>query len=175
MLDYQHQLKEETKISSLKIGFNKVFGYYIDVTKTNLNKVPEHFIKKQTLVNNERFFTEELKEFESKILNADFKISEIENQIFSDLCNEIMKEVYNIQLNADIISKLDIFSSFAILAFKNKYTRPIINNRFGLKITNGRHPVVEQLISNEYEFIGNDIILDDIIEISNTLNDRYTR
>jgi len=161
MLDYQHTLREETKISSLKIGFNKVFGYYIDVTKTNLNKVPEHFIKKQTLVNNERFFTEELKEFESKILNADFKMNEIENQIFSDLCNEIMKEVYNIQLNADIISKLDIFSSFAILAFKNKYTRPIINNGFGLKITNGRHPVVEKLISNDYEFIGNDIILDD--------------
>ena len=161
MLDYQRTLREETQISSLKIGFNKVFGYYIDVTKTNLNKVPEYFIKKQTLVNNERFFTEELKEFESKILNADFKISEIENEIFSDLCNQIMKEVYNIQLNADIISKLDIFSSFAILAFKNKYTRPIINNGFGLKITNGRHPVVEKLISNDYEFIGNDIILDD--------------
>ena len=158
MLNYQNILREETKISSLKIGFNRVFGYYIDVTKTNLDKIPEYFIKKQTLVNNERFFTEELKEFEHKILNADERMNEIENKIFYNLCNQIMGEAYNIQLNADIISKIDIFSSLASLALNNKYTRPIINNTFDLKIKNGRHPVVEKLISNDNEFIGNDIL-----------------
>ncbi len=161
MLNYQKTLKEETQISSLKIGFNKVFGYYIDVTKANADKVPEYFIKKQTLVNNERFFTEDLKEFENKILNADYRINEIEIEIFSDLCSKIMEEAHNIQLNAELISKIDIFSSFASLAKKNKYIRPIVNREFDLKIKNGRHPVVEKLISNDNEFIGNDISFDD--------------
>ena len=161
MLNYQKTLKEETQISSLKIGFNKVFGYYIDVTKANADKVPEYFIKKQTLVNNERFFTEDLKEFENKILNADYRINEIEIEIFSDLCLQIMEEAHNIQLNAELISKIDIFSSFASLAKQNKYIRPIVNREFDLKIKNGRHPVVEKLISNDNEFIGNDISFND--------------
>ena len=159
MLNYQEKLKNETKISSLKIGFNKVFGYYIDVTKTHLDKVPDYFIKKQTLVNNERYFTDKLKEFEDKILNADHQIIDLENKIFQNLCNQIIKEINPIQFNADIISKLDIFCSLAYLSIKNKYTRPIINNGFILDIKGGRHPVVEQLILNNNQFISNDALL----------------
>ena len=159
MLNYQEKLKNETNISSLKIGFNKVFGYYIDITKTHLDKVPDYFIKKQTLVNNERYFTDELKEFEDKILNADYQIIDLENKIFQNLCNQIIKEIDHIQFNADIISKLDIFCSLAYLSIKNKYTRPIINDGFILDIKGGRHPVVEQLILNTNQFISNDALL----------------
>ena len=159
MLDYQQKLRENTNISSLKIGFNKIFGYYIDVTKTHSEKVPEYFIKKQTLVNNERYFTEELKEFEHKILNADYQISNLENKIFDKLCNEILIDVYNIQFNSDCISKIDIFSSLAYLAINNNYVRPLISSGFTLDIKGGRHPVVEQLISSDDSFISNDTFL----------------
>jgi DNA mismatch repair protein MutS len=159
MLNYQQKLKEETNISSLKIRFNKIFGYYIDVTKTHSEKVPEYFIKKQTLVNNERYFTEELKQFEDKILNADHQIMSLENKIFNDLCNQLLKDVHNIQFNADIISKIDISSSLAYLSINNRYVRPIISDGFMLDIKHGRHPVVEELISNDNQFISNDTIL----------------
>ena len=159
MLDYQQKLRENTNISSLKIGFNKIFGYYIDVTKTHSEKVPEYFIKKQTLVNNERYFTEELKEFEHKILNADYQISNLENKIFDKLCNEILIDVHNIQFNSDCISKIDIFSSLAYLAINNNYVRPLISSGFTLDIKGGRHPVVEQLISSDDSFISNDTFL----------------
>jgi DNA mismatch repair protein MutS len=159
MLNYQQKLKEETNISSLKIRFNKIFGYYIDVTKTHSEKVPEYFIKKQTLVNNERYFTEELKQFEDKILNADHQIMSLENKIFNNLCNQLLKDVHNIQFNADIISKIDIFSSLAYLSINNRYVRPIISDGFMLDIKHGRHPVVEELISNDNQFISNDTIL----------------
>ena len=159
MLNYQQKLKEETNISSLKISFNKIFGYYIDVTKIHSEKVPEYFIKKQTLVNNERYFTEELKEFEDKILNADHKIIILENQIFNDLCIQILTNISHIQSNADFISKIDIFSSLAYLSINNRYIRPKISNSFTLEIKNGRHPVVEQLISNDDQFISNDTSL----------------
>ena len=158
MLDYQDKLRSETSISSLKISFNKVFGYYIDVTKTHANKVPDYFIKKQTLVNNERFFTNELKDFEDKILNANYKINELESSIFTNLCQIIINVSNDIQSNAHLIAKIDIFSSLAYLALSNKYTRPIINEKFSLKIKNGRHPVVENLLDNN-QFIGNDISL----------------
>jgi len=159
MLNYQQKLKEETNISSLKIRFNKIFGYYIDVTKTHSEKVPEYFIKKQTLVNNERYFTEELKQFEDKILNADHQIMSLENKIFNNLCNQLLKDVHNIQFNADIISKIDISSSLAYLSINNRYVRPIISDGFILDIKHGRHPVVEELISNDNQFISNDTIL----------------
>ena len=159
MLNYQDKLRSETSISSLKISFNKVFGYYIDVTKTHANKVPDYFIKKQTLVNNERFFTNELKDFEDKILNADYKINELETTIFNDLCQVIINVSNDIQFNAYLMAKIDIFSSLAYLAINNKYIRPIINERFSLIIKNGRHPVVENLISDSNQFIGNDIQL----------------
>ena len=156
MLNYQQKLKEETNISSLKISFNKIFGYYIDVTKTHSDKVPDNFIKKQTLVNNERYFTEELKEFEHKILNADHKIITLENKIFDNLCIQILEDIINIQFNADLISKIDIFSSLAYLSVNNRYVRPKISDSFTLEIKNGRHPVVEELISNDDQFISND-------------------
>jgi DNA mismatch repair protein MutS len=159
MLNYQKKLKEETNITSLKIKFNKIFGYYIDVTKVHSKKVPDNFIKKQTLVNNERYFTEELKEFEHKILNADHKIISLENKIFDNLCNQILKDIDIIQSNSDIISKIDIFSSLAYLSINNRYIRPIISDSFALDIKNGRHPVVEVLISNDDQFISNDTIL----------------
>ena len=160
MLNYQIELRKETNIPSLKISFNKVFGYYIDVTKTHINKVPDYFIKKQTLVNNERFFTDELKDFEDKILNVDYKINQLENEIFNNLCKIVMNVSNDIQSNAYLISKIDIFSSLAYLAINNKYIRPIINQKFSLKIKNGRHPVVENLISDNNQFIANDISLD---------------
>ena len=161
MLNYQQKLKEETNISSLKISFNKIFGYYIDVTKTHSDKVPDNFIKKQTLVNNERYFTEELKEFEHKILNADHKIITLENKIFDNLCIQILEDIINIQFNADLISKIDIFSSLAYLSVNNRYVRPKISDSFTLEIKNGRHPVVEELISNDDQFISNDTNLNE--------------
>ena len=156
MLDYQQSLRKETNISSLKIGYNRIFGYYIDVTKTHAHKVPDFFLKKQTLVNNERFFTEDLKGFEDQILNANHKILDLENKYFDKLCLNIIKEVHSIQSNAEIISKIDIFSSLALLAKDNNYIRPIIDNNYNLEIRNGRHPVVEQLIEDCDDFIGND-------------------
>ena len=161
MLNYQQKLKEETNISSLKISFNKIFGYYIDVTKTHSDKVPDNFIKKQTLVNNERYFTEELKEFEHKILNADHKIITLENKIFDNLCIQILEDIVNIQFNADLISKIDIFSSLAYLSVNHRYVRPKISDSFTLEIKNGRHPVVEELISNDDQFISNDTNLNE--------------
>ena len=161
MLNYQQKLKEETNISSLKISFNKIFGYYIDVTKIHSDKVPDNFIKKQTLVNNERYFTEELKEFEHKILNADHKIITLENKIFDNLCIQILEDIVNIQFNADLISKIDIFSSLAYLSVNNRYVRPKISDSFTLEIKNGRHPVVEELISNDNQFISNDTSLNE--------------
>ena len=159
MIEYQTKLKNETNISSLKIKFNKIFGYYIDVTKIHSNKVPDNFIKKQTLVNNERYFTQELKEFEHKILNAEHEISSLENDIFQKLCNEIMHYISKIQNNCSIISKIDIFSSFAFISVKNNYTRPEITQNYNIEIKNGRHPVIEEMFMNENQFISNDTFL----------------
>ena len=156
MVNYQQLLRKKTSINSLKISFNKIFGYYIDITRVHSDKVPDYFIKKQTLVNNERYFTEELKEFEHKILNAEHKISSIENTLFNDLCDKILNHVDSIQKNSDLISKIDIFSTLAYISINNRYIRPIINDDFTLKIKNGRHPVVEELISNDNQFISND-------------------
>ena len=156
MLDYQSKLKDETTIPSLKIKFNKIFGYYIDVTKVHYDKVPDYFIKKQTLVNNERYFTEELKNFEHKILNAEHEILLLENNIFNNLCNEVLNFISEIQKNSNIISQIDIFSSFSYLSIKNNYIRPKITENFNLKIKNGRHPVIEEMFMKKNQFISND-------------------
>ena len=155
------QIDEQTStgIPSLKVGYNRVFGYYIEVTKVHINKVPEHYIRKQTLTNAERFFTSELKEYEDKILSASEKIVEIESEIFENLCIEILASARDIQFNALIISKIDIASSLAYLARENNYICPSISNNTELNLENARHPVVETLLPMGEDFIPNDINL----------------
>ena len=161
LVDYQENQKNKTGISSLKIGFNKVFGYYIDVTKTHIDKVPENFIRKQTLTNSERYFTVELKEYEDKILVAEEKIKEIELKILNGVLEFIIKNISIIQYNAEIIAKLDVYVSHATIAVNNKYSRPKINNKNSrIYLKNSRHPVIEDLLPLGERFIPNDIDLD---------------
>ena len=151
--------QNSTGIPSLKVGYNRVFGYYIEVTKVHIDKVPEHYIRKQTLTNAERFFTSELKEYEDKILSASEKILEIESEIFENICIEILASARDIQFNALIISKLDIASSLAFLAKENNYIAPTISNDSDLNLENARHPVVETLLPMGEDFIPNDVNL----------------
>ncbi len=150
--------KRKTGIGSLKIGFNKVFGYYITVSKSNLHRVPENYIRKQTLVNAERFITPELKEKEALILNAQEKINDLEYDLFVKVCDEIKKNTTEIQKISQQIAMLDVLLSFSIVAKDNNYTRPIINNENKIELKDCRHAVVE-LIENI--FVPNDIIIDD--------------
>ena len=160
MKKFQESERKSTEIPSLKIGFNKVFGYYIDVTKTHQHKVPEKYIRKQTLVNSERYITEELKKYEEKILTAEEKIEAIESRIFDELCHGILKESHSIQTNAKILNRLDLTSSFSTTALKNHYVRPKLTKKAILEIKAGRHPVVEQLIPATDRFIPNDTKMD---------------
>ena len=155
----EEQEKQRTGIKSLKIGFNKVFGYYIEISKSYLNLVPENYIRKQTLANGERYITPELKEMESKILGAEGKMIAIEYKIFVEIRDLIKKEAKRIQKASKIVSKLDVLNSFAQVAFKNNYIRPKLNNDGEINIINGRHPVVEELIESEL-FVPNDTFLD---------------
>ena len=157
---YQEDLRAGLDISKLKVGFNKVFGYYIEVTKTHQHKIPNEFIRKQTLVNSERYITEELKSYEEKVLSAEEKILEIESKLFYELCNNILHEKSMIQENATAISLIDIYSSFAFLAIKNNYIKPNITKDRILSIKKGRHPVVESLLPSTEKFIPNDIEMD---------------
>ena len=159
---FQHAMREELEIPKLKIGFNKVFGYYIEVTKVNQAKVPESFIRKQTLVNSERYVTVELKEYEGKVLNAEEKIYEIESRLFSEICQFVMSFTSDIQYNASAINELDLYCSFASTAINNHYVKPTISNKPILNITEGRHPVVEKLLPATEKFIPNDIHMDAI-------------
>ena len=159
---FQHEMREELEIPKLKIGFNKVFGYYIEVTKVNQAKVPESFIRKQTLVNSERYVTVELKEYEGKVLNAEEKIYEIESRLFSEICQFVMSFTSDIQNNASAINELDLYCSFASTAINNHYVKPTISNKAILNITEGRHPVVEKLLPATEKFIPNDIHMDAI-------------
>ena len=135
---------QKTGISSLKISFNNVFGYFIEVRNTHKDKVPETWIRKQTLVNAERYITEELKEYEIKIFGAEEKIQALEQQIFSDLIQYIIKFISPIQENAQTIAQLDCLLSFAKLAIDNNYVCPIMDESTDLEIKNGRHPVIEK-------------------------------
>jgi DNA mismatch repair protein MutS len=150
---------ESSGIPSLKIAFNNVFGYYIEVRNTHKDKVPEQWIRKQTLVNAERYITEELKEYESKILGAEEKISELEQQLFLELINDLMDYIRPIQLNAHLISQLDCLASFAQLAKKNNYVCPHLDETTDLEIKNGRHPVIEKQLPIGEEYIANDLVL----------------
>lgn len=151
--------REKTGIPSLKVGFNKVFGYFLEITKTHNDKIPEEYIRKQTLVNSERYITPELKEYEEKILSADEKIESIESRIFNNLCQNIIKKANLLQKNALVLSRCDVLSTFTAVAIDNNYSRPIITNNQNLKIENGRHPVVEQLLPQTERFIPNDLFI----------------
>ena len=151
---------EATGISSLKISFNNVFGYYIEVRNTHKDKVPTEWIRKQTLVNAERYITEELKEYESKILGAEEKIHQIEAQLFDQLVQWIATYIKPVQMNANLVAQLDCLTSFAQLAQENKYVCPIMDDSFELEITNGRHPVIEKQLPVGVPYIANDVFLD---------------
>jgi DNA mismatch repair protein MutS len=162
--DYLEKLQEResqrTGIPSLKISFNNVFGYYIEVRNTHKDKVPEDWIRKQTLVNAERYITEELKEYETKILGAEEKIFAIETKLFQDLVYNMADYIHPIQHNANVIARLDCLFSFAQIALENNYKRPEINDSFVLDIKNGRHPVIEKRLPIGEDYIPNDVYLD---------------
>ncbi len=151
---------ERTGISSLKISFNNVFGYYIEVRNTHKDKVPAEWIRKQTLVNAERYITEELKEYETKILGAEEKIHQIEGQLFEELVSWIATYIKPVQLNANLVAQLDCLSSFTQLAIDNHYVCPVLDESFDLEITNGRHPVIEKQLPVGVPYIANDVFLD---------------
>ena len=151
--------KERTQISSLKIAFNNVFGYYIEVRNTHKDKVPEEWIRKQTLVSAERYITEELKEYESKILGAQEKIGKIELELFNELLHFILPFIQKVQKNAQIIAQIDCLSTFAKVATDNNYVRPIIDDSTDIEIKNGRHPVIEKQLPVGEEYIANDLVL----------------
>ena len=150
--------RERTGISSLKIRYNKVFGYYIEVTKPNLSSVPADYIRKQTLANSERFATPELKEYEEKVLNAEERIADLEYNLFLEIREKISRETARLQKIASDIASLDVLSSLAELASIRNYHRPQANTRERIKIVEGRHPVIE--VTNEEPFIPNDTYLD---------------
>ncbi len=152
---------ERTGINSLKISFNNIFGYYFEVRNTHKDKVPEEWIRKQTLVSAERYINEELKAYEEKILGAEEKISVIENMLFNDLIMKIADFIGNIQANANIIAQLDCLLSFAKTALKNNYCKPQLNNGNIIDIKEGRHPVIEKQLAFGEEYISNDVYLDD--------------
>ena len=153
---------ERTGISSLKIAFNNVFGYYIEVRNTHKDKVPSDWIRKQTLVNAERYITEELKEYETQILGAEEKILAIENQLFIDLIQEIITKLMPIQQTAKAIAYLDVLANFAEIAEKNSYIKPEMNDGYDLKITEGRHPVIEQQLPLGEQYVSNNVLLNPI-------------
>jgi DNA mismatch repair protein MutS len=159
LLKIQNEESQRTGISSLKIAYNKVFGYYLEVTNAHKNKVPPEWIRKQTLVNAERYITEELKTYEEKILNAEEKIFTIEQNLFSELVRNAADFVSQVQQNARVLALLDCLSSFAILARKKNYVRPEINDSTNLIIQEGRHPVIEQQLPLGESYIPNDIYL----------------
>jgi len=151
--------RERTGISSLKIRYNKVFGYYIEVTKPNLPKVPADYIRKQTLLNSERYATPELKEYEEKVLNAEERIADLEYNLFLDIREKISKETTRLQKIASDVARLDVLSSLAELASLRSYHRPGVNTGESIKIVEGRHPVIE--VTNDEPFIPNDTYLDE--------------
>ena len=151
---------EATGITSLKIASNNVFGYYIEVRNTHKDKVPEHWIRKQTLVSAERYITEELKEYESKILGAEEKIMTLEIQIFNDLVQWMSGFIKEVQNNSFLIAKLDCLSGFSQLSIENDYCKPIIDNSHDLEIKDGRHPVIEKQLKAHESYISNDVFLD---------------
>ena len=151
--------KERTGIKNLKVGFNSVFGYYIEVSKSNLSLVPENYIRKQTTVNGERYITPELKEWEAKVLGAEEKSTAMEYQIFSAVREQVAADAERLMIAARAIARVDVFASLAEVASANRFVRPAVNTEDAIKIKNGRHPVVERLQTGEL-FVPNDALLD---------------
>ncbi|MEA1878163.1 MAG: DNA mismatch repair protein MutS [Bacteroidota bacterium] len=162
--DYLARLQENesnrTGITSLKVGFNNVFGYYFEVKNTHKDKVPEEWVRKQTLVNGERYINEELKEYESKILGAEERILALETRLFNELVSSLIEYIQPVQLNAHILGQLDLLRSFCQVARENRYMRPVLSEEDTIDIHNGRHPVIEKQLPLGEEYIANDVKLD---------------
>jgi DNA mismatch repair protein MutS len=158
--DLQTREIQRTGITSLKVSFNNVFGYYIEVRNTHKDKVPPEWIRKQTLVSAERYITEELKEYESKILGAEEKIISLETRLFNDLVLSIIEYIPPIQLNSSLIARLDCLHSFAMVSAENNYVRPVMDDSLNLDIREGRHPVIEKQLPLGEAYIPNDLFLD---------------
>ena len=160
LIDLQNRESGRTGITSLKVGFNSVFGYYIEVRNTHKEKVPPEWIRKQTLVSAERYITEELKEYESKILGAEEKIVQLETRLFNELVHELLDYVSPVQLNAALIARLDCLQSFSAVSLENNYIRPELDDSAVLDIKDGRHPVIEKQLPLGESYVPNDIYLD---------------
>ncbi|MCC6370152.1 MAG: DNA mismatch repair protein MutS [Bacteroidia bacterium] len=160
LLQIQQRETEKTGISSLKVAYNNVFGYYLEVTTVHKDKVPQEWIRKQTLTNAERYITPELKVYEEKILGAEEKIANIELNLFNDLVRDVGAYIGPIQLNANLLARLDVLCGFATLAFENNYCRPQFNEGYALEITEGRHPVIEKQLPAGVDYVSNSILLD---------------
>ncbi len=158
--EFQRRERERLAIPSLKVSYNKVFGYYIDITKTHQRKVPAEYIRKQTLVNSERYITEDLKRYEEKVLDAEVNIYDFENELFQDLVHKVSEEIFSIQNNASIFNEVDVLSSFSYLAISKRLIKPKIRNGSMLNIKNGRHIVIEDLLPATQKFIPNDLRMD---------------
>jgi DNA mismatch repair protein MutS len=150
----------KTGISSLKIAYNNVFGYYLEVRNTHKDKVPENWIRKQTLVSAERYITEELKELEVKIITAKEKIQQLESQIFHQLVESILPSIPTVQHTASIIARIDCLTCFSSISSLNNYCKPIIDEGYKIDVKNGRHPVIESEFENREDYIPNDVYLD---------------
>ena len=160
LLEIQKREAEATGIPSLKVSFNNVFGYYLEVTHSHRDKVPSEWIRKQTLVNAERYITPELKEYEEQILGAEEKILALETRLYSDLVYSLAEYIKPIQLNAQLIARLDVLLNFATIAIKNYYVKPEVNDSRLIDIKGGRHPVIEKTLPLGEEYITNDVYLD---------------
>jgi DNA mismatch repair protein MutS len=160
LVEIQQREIVNTGISSLKIGFNNVFGYYLEVSNTHKQKVPSDWIRKQTLTNGERYITPELKEYEEKIMGAEDKIAQLEAMIYDQLLNELQEYILPMQKNAQVVAILDCICSFAFNANKFKYCKPILEEDTDLHLQAARHPVIEQLLPAEEEYVSNDLVLD---------------
>lgn len=160
LLNLQQQESERSGITSLKVGYNNIFGYYLEVRNTHKDKVPTEWIRKQTLVNAERYITQELKEYEEKILGAEEKILAIEQRIYASIVAKIQQEIRAIQQSSAIVAQIDLLSAFAQLAVENNYSRPIIDQSLEIEIRQGRHPVIERNMPLGQEYVANDIKLD---------------
>ena len=160
LLDIQKREVEATGIPSLKIAFNNVFGYYIEVRNTHKDKVPEDWIRKQTLTSAERYITEELKLYEQKILGAEEKILALEQKLFNELVQQLLNDIATIIHNAKLIAKLDVLHGLSKAAKLNNYSKPSVNDSLNIDIKDSRHPVIERFLTVGEEYIPNDIYLD---------------